>query len=187
MFWRLGEPFWLQSLQKSEDGPSMSVEGSITVLQEKVVDFVLMQIFLFAYTMPLSGWIFLGMDCWSSYVIDAALAFIVYSVRMSILNCYLQAWDLILIICKIVQGDDNWSWCTSRKWPWNGFFQWQYDFLSLLMVCCFFRNFAYIFCANRTRLYSGYVQPWDISICKSPFMEIALHSLGAKFSSYSFE
>ena len=40
-------------------------------------------------------------------VIDASLAFIVFSVRISIINYYLHTRDLVLIICKIVQGDDN--------------------------------------------------------------------------------
>lgn len=36
------------------------------------------------------------------------LKLIIYcSVRISILNCYLHIWDLVFIICEIVQGDDN--------------------------------------------------------------------------------
>lgn len=46
--YRSGEPFWLLSLQKNEDGLSMSVVDSITVQQEKEVDFVLMLISLYA-------------------------------------------------------------------------------------------------------------------------------------------
>lgn len=47
------EPYWQLSLQKSEGGPLMLEEDSITALLMKEVDFVLMQIFLFAYIMPL--------------------------------------------------------------------------------------------------------------------------------------
>lgn len=52
---RWGELSWLQSLQKSEDGPSMWGEGFIIALGKKEGDSVLMQIFLFAYTLPLSS------------------------------------------------------------------------------------------------------------------------------------
>ena len=42
-------------------------------------------------------------------------------------------WKSILSICNNLQGDDNWPWCTSRKWPWNGFLQWQYGYIFFLM------------------------------------------------------
>lgn len=51
---RLGELFWLLSLQKNEDGLSMSVVDFITVQQEKVADFVPTPTSLFAFTLPIS-------------------------------------------------------------------------------------------------------------------------------------
>lgn len=51
---RSGGLSWLQNLQKSEDGPSILGEGFITALGRKEGDSVFMQIFLFAYTLPLS-------------------------------------------------------------------------------------------------------------------------------------
>ena len=56
------------------------------------------------------------------------------------------------------------------------------SFLSSL--CVDFLEILLSFFTNRTSLYSGYVQPWDISICKSPCTEIALHSLGASIYVY---
>lgn len=52
---RSGGPYWLLSLQKNEDGLSMSVVGFIIVQQEMAVDFVFMPTSLFAFTSPLSG------------------------------------------------------------------------------------------------------------------------------------
>lgn len=55
---RQGELFWQQNLQKSEGGPSMLEEVSITAVVKEEVDFVLMQTFLFAFTMPSTGLIY---------------------------------------------------------------------------------------------------------------------------------
>ncbi|KAM5571918.1 hypothetical protein ABKV19_012145 [Rosa sericea] len=52
---QVGELSWLQSLQKSEDGPSMWEEGFIIVVGEKEVDSVLIPIFLFAYILCMCG------------------------------------------------------------------------------------------------------------------------------------
>ena len=81
----------------------MLEEGSITAVVKEEVDFVFMQTFLFAFTMPLICLIYQSNGCY--YEVDAT--FFLFVLPWCQLTAILYEHTFVLTVCKNLQGDDN--------------------------------------------------------------------------------